>query len=86
MMSQSPAAELFVTRYGPGPGVLAKVEVPHRLQIGTRRFNRRMGDGNGQRTCRAPDDGVGPSAQADGNVRQLGWGVDSSTVTETSTK
>ena len=41
------------------------------LWIGSGRFDGRIGDGNGQRTCGAPDAGIGPSAQADGTVRQL---------------
>jgi hypothetical protein len=47
----------------------------HRLLwIGTRYLDRRIGDGNGQRTCRAPDPGIAPSAWADGKVRQLALG------------
>ncbi len=45
------------------------------LWIGSGRFDGRIGDGNGQRTCGAPDAGIGPSAQADGTVRQLAWGT-----------
>jgi hypothetical protein len=45
------------------------------LWIGSGRFDGRIGDGNGQRTCRAPDAGIGPSAQADGTVRQLARGT-----------
>ena len=41
------------------------------LWIGSGRFDGRIGDGNGQRTCGAPEAGIGPSAQADGTVRQL---------------
>jgi len=49
--------------------------VAHRvLWIGSGRFDGRIGDGNGQRTCGAPDAGIGPSAQADGTVRQLAAG------------
>ena len=39
------------------------------LWIGSGRFDGRIGDGNGQRTCGAPEAGIGPSAQADGTVR-----------------
>jgi hypothetical protein len=45
------------------------------LWIGTGRFDGRIGDGNGPRACRGPDAGIGPSAQADGTVRQLAWGT-----------
>ena len=47
------------------------------LWIGTGRFDGRIGDGNGPRTCGAPDAGIGPSAQADsdGTVRQLARGT-----------
>jgi hypothetical protein len=43
------------------------------LWIGSGRFDGRIGDGNGPRACRGPDSGTGPSAQADGTVRQLAW-------------
>ena len=43
--------------------------------IGSGRFDGRIGDGNGPRACRGPDAGIGPSAQADGTVRQLAWGT-----------
>ena len=33
-------------------------------------FDGRIGDGDRQRTCRVPDAGITPSAQADGKVRQ----------------
>ena len=39
------------------------------------RFDGRIGDGDGPRACRGPDAGIGPSAQADGTVRQLAWGT-----------
>ena len=45
------------------------------LWIGSGRFDGRIGDGNGQRTCGAPEPGIGPSAWADGTVRQLAWGI-----------
>ena len=45
------------------------------LWIGSGRFDWRIGDGNGPRACRGPDAGIGPSAQADGTVRQLAWGT-----------
>ena len=45
------------------------------LWIGSGRFDGRIGDGNGPRACRGPDAGVGPSAWADGTVRQLAWGT-----------
>ena len=45
------------------------------LWIGSGRFDGRIGDGNGQRTCGAPEAGIGPSAQADGTVRQLARGT-----------
>ena len=45
------------------------------LWIGSGRFDGRIGDGNGPRTCRGPDAGIGPSAWADGTVRQLAWGA-----------
>ena len=41
------------------------------LWIGSGRFDGRIGDGNGPRACRGPDAGIGPSARADGTVRQL---------------
>ena len=41
------------------------------LWIGSGRFDGRIGDGNGPRACRGPDAGIGPSAWADGTVRQL---------------
>jgi hypothetical protein len=41
------------------------------LWIGSGRFDGRIGDGDGPRACRGPDAGIGPSAQADGTVRQL---------------
>ena len=45
------------------------------LWIGSGRFDGRIGDGDGLRACRGPDAGIGPSAQADGTVRQLAWGT-----------
>ncbi len=45
------------------------------LWIGSGRFDGRIGDGNGPRACRVPDAGIGPSAWADGTVRQLAWGA-----------
>jgi hypothetical protein len=45
------------------------------LWIGSGRFDGRIGDGNGPRACRGPDAGIGPSAWADGTVRQLAWGT-----------
>ena len=45
------------------------------LWIGSGRFDGRIGDGDGPRTCRGPDAGIGPSAQADGTVRQLARGT-----------
>jgi hypothetical protein len=45
------------------------------LWIGSGRFDGRIGDGDGPRACRGPDAGIGPSAQADGTVRQLAWGT-----------
>ena len=45
------------------------------LWIGSGRFDGRIGDGNGPRACRGPDAGLGPSAEADGTVRQLAWGT-----------
>ena len=45
------------------------------LWIGSGRFDGRIGDGDGPRACRAPNAGIGPSAQADGTVRQLAWGT-----------
>ena len=47
------------------------------LWIGSGRFDGRIGDGNGPRVCRGPDAGIGPSAWADGTVRQLAWGATS---------
>jgi hypothetical protein len=44
------------------------------LWIGSGRVDGRIGDGDGQRTCGAPEAGIGPSAQADGTVRQLAPG------------
>ena len=41
------------------------------LWIGSGRFDGRIGDGDGPRACCGPDAGIGPSAQADGTVRQL---------------
>ena len=38
------------------------------------RFDGRIGDGNRPRACRVTDAGIGPSARADGTVRQLAWG------------
>ena len=56
-----------------GPGALY---VAHRaLWIGSGRFDGRIGDGNGPRACGVPDAGIGPSAWADGTVRQLAWGT-----------
>ena len=55
------------------------------LWIGSGRFDGRIGDGNGQRTCDAPDAGICPSAQADGTVRQLAWGTRSGEATISST-
>ena len=51
------------------------------LWIGSGRFDGRIGDGNGPRACRVPDAGIGPSAWADGTVRQLAWGAPSRVVT-----
>ena len=45
------------------------------LWIGSGRFDRRIGVGIGQRARRVPDAGIGPSAWADGTVRQLAWGA-----------
>ncbi len=45
------------------------------LWIGSGRFDGRIGDGNGPQARRGPDAGIGPSAQADGTVRQLAQGV-----------
>ncbi len=45
------------------------------LWIGSGRFDGRIGDGDGPRVCCGPDAGIGPSAQADGTVRQLAWGT-----------
>ena len=45
------------------------------LWIGSGRFDGRIGDGDGPRACCGPDAGIGPSAQADGTVRQLAWGT-----------
>ena len=45
------------------------------LWIGSGRFDGRIGDGDGPRACCGPDAGIGPSAQADGMVRQLAWGT-----------
>jgi hypothetical protein len=45
------------------------------LWIGSGRFDGRIGDGDGPRACRGPDAGIGPSAQADGTVRQLARGT-----------
>ena len=45
------------------------------LWIGSGRFDGRIGDGNEPRACRGPDAGIGPSAEADGTVRQLAWGT-----------
>ena len=42
------------------------------LWIGSGRFDGRIGDGNGPRACRRPDDGIGPSAQADGPMPASG--------------
>ena len=47
------------------------------LWIGSGRVDGRIGDGDGPRACRGPDAGIGPSAQADGTVRQLAWGTPS---------
>jgi hypothetical protein len=56
-----------------GPGALY---VAHRaLWIGSGRLDGRIGDGNGPRACGVPDVGIGPSAWADGTVRQLAWGT-----------
>ena len=52
-----------------GPAVL---QAAHRLLwVRSRCFDGRIGDGNRQRTCRALDAGIVPSASADGKVRQL---------------
>ena len=45
------------------------------LWIGSGRFDGRIGDGDGPRACRGPDAGIGPSAQADGTVRQQARGT-----------
>jgi len=51
------------------------------LWIGSGRFDGRIGDGNGQRTCGAPEAGIVPSAQADGKVRQLAEGTRAASLT-----
>ena len=55
------------------------------LWIGSGRFDGRIGDGDGPRACRGPDAGIGPSAQADGTVRQLAWGTRVVKLTTSST-
>ena len=54
------------------------------LWIGSGRFDGRIGDGDGPRACCGPDAGIGPSAQADGTVRQLAWGTRVVKLTSTS--
>ena len=59
-----------------GTRVVKPLEVAHRVPwIGSGRFDGRIGDGNGPRACRGPNAGIGPSAEADGTVRQLAWGA-----------
>jgi hypothetical protein len=56
---------------GPAP-----LQVAYRLLwIGSGRFDGRIGDGTEPRVYRVPDAGIGPSAHADGTVRQLAWGT-----------
>jgi len=59
----------------PSRGPAPVYEAQRVLWIGSGRFDGRIGDGNVPRTCRGPDAGIGPSAQADGTVRQLAWGT-----------
>ena len=62
-----------------GPALLSEA---HRLLwIRTGCFDGRIGDGNRQRTCRVPDAGIVPSAQADGKVRQLAGGTRAASLT-----